>query len=217
MCVAPGGTVRPVSLVAYMRTIALTAALAIVAAAPAYAGEPYGKLFGGAVFGSDHDITAVIPGVASGSGALDTDLGYNVGGALGAELSKFFAVESEVAYRSNEISGGVVAGETFDGVGDLNALSFMGNAVLSAPGAGGIVPYAGAGAGAARIGTEGVHDTVFAYQAFGGVKKNFGDKTSAGVEYRYFDAERAALSDTITTIRTEYDSHSVNFVLARKF
>ena len=200
-----------------MRMIMIAAAIVGATAATSAHAETYGKLFGGAVYGSDHDIVAVIPGVGTGAGEIDTDTGFIVGGAYGFNASKFLSFEGELAYRSNNVDSGVVNGVTFDGDGDLNSLSLMANAILSAPSGSGFTPYAGVGAGGARIGGSGDHDTVFAYQAFGGVNKALNERTSAGLEYRYFDAGRATLADAGATLVTEYDSHSLNLVLTRKF
>lgn len=196
-----------------MRVVSVLAATIAFAAAPAHAGETYGKIFGGAVLGSDHDFTAEFPGPIVANGTYDTDVGYNVGGALGYSLSENFSLEGELAYRSNELNGG---GAAFVGDDDLNALSLMANAVLSAPVAG-FRPYAGAGAGGVRLAAAGDDDIVFAYQAFGGIAKELGPKLSAGVEYRYLDASEASFNNPIADIETEYDSHSVNLVLTRKF
>lgn len=195
----------------------IATALSAAAAGSAHASDTYGKLFGGAVFGSSHDITATIEGFEPVSGKLDTDLGYNVGGALGVTASKYFSFEGELAWRSNNVSGGVLDDVELDGDGDLNALSLMGNAILHMPNVSGLTPYVGAGAGGARVGGSGDHDIVFAYQLFGGINKAFGDKMTAGVEYRYFDAADATLVDSIASLKTEYDTHSVNLVLTRKF
>ncbi|GJL93232.1 outer membrane protein [Hyphococcus sp.] len=200
-----------------MRKIMIAGALIGATVATSAHAETYGKIFGGAVYGGDHDITATIPGVGTGAGELDTDTGFVVGGAYGVNASDFLSFEGELAYRSNNVDSGVVAGVPFDGDGDLNALSFMGNAIVKAPGASGFTPYVGAGAGLARVGGEGDHDLVFAYQAFGGVSKDLSDKLSAGLEYRYLDANEATLTDSLGTINTEYDSHSVNLVLTRRF
>ena len=202
-----------------MRTIMIAAALGATAATSVQA-EPYGKLFGGAVLGTDHDLTATLlddEDEETLSGAFDTDLGYMIGGAAGYNLSKFFAVEAEVAYRSNNVDSAVIDGEDFEGDGDLTSLSFMGNAILSAPMSSGFTPYAGGGAGFARVGGEGDHDSVFAYQVFGGVNKTLSERLSAAVEYRYFDASDATLVDSGIALKTEYDSHSVNLVLKRTF
>lgn len=200
-----------------MRKILSAATAAVFLTAPAYAGEPYGKLFGGVGFGVDHEFEGEALGFPVGQGELDTDLGYDVGGALGYRFADFFGVEGEIAYRSNDIDGGVVAGAPFSADGDLNALSFMANGVFTAPSGYGFTPYVGAGAGAARIGGDGDHDVVFAYQAFGGVKRQLTDRLSAGVEYRYFGADSPTFSNAIGSIETDYSAHNVNFVLTRSF
>jgi opacity protein-like surface antigen len=202
-----------------MRMIMIAAALGATAATTAHA-EPYGKLFGGVGLGTDHDLSATLlddDDAETLYGEYDTDLGYVVGGAYGYNLSRFLSVEGEVAYRSNNVSSAVIDDEDFEGDGDLTSLSFMGNAILSAPGAAGFAPYAGAGAGLARIGGEGDHDFTFAYQVFGGVSKTLSERLSAAVEYRYLDANEATLVDGDVAVKTEYDSHSVNLVLKRTF
>lgn len=199
-----------------MRKIMIAATLiGATAAATSANAEPYGKIFGGATYGKDHD-AVVTSGATAASGEFDTDTGYTVGGAVGYNLNSFLAVEGEIAYRSNEIDTSTVAaaGLLDD---DINSLSFMGNAVFNAPSYAGFTPYVGAGAGVARIGVLNDHDTVFAYQAFGGVKKNLTEKIDAGIEYRYFDADEASLTSGTTLFDTEYDSHSLNLVLSRSF
>lgn len=200
-----------------MRMVIVMAAASLAALSPAHAADTYGKLFGGVVFGADHDIAANLPGVGSGTGAVDTDTGYGVGGALGYRLSDMFAVEGEVAYRSNNVDSGVVAGTAFDGDGNINSLSFMANGVFTAPGKFGVAPYVGAGAGTAQLGTSGDHDFVFAYQAFAGLNKQLGENLGAAVEYRYFGADDATFTDGPATLTTEYATHSVNLVLTRRF
>jgi opacity protein-like surface antigen len=200
-----------------MRKMIIAAAIAGATVAASAQAETYGKLFGGAVYGGDHDIAAAIPGIGTGFGELDTDTGFVAGGAYGVNASDFLSFEGELAYRSNNIDSGVVAGVPFDGDGDLNALSFMGNAILKAPGANGFTPYAGAGAGGVRLAAVNDDDIVFAYQAFGGVSKDVSSNVSAGLEYRYLDANEATLTDSLGAINTEYDSHSVNLVLTRRF
>ncbi|WP_411816247.1 outer membrane protein [Hyphococcus sp. DH-69] len=200
-----------------MRKIMIAAAMIGATAAGSAQAETYGKIFGGAIYGSDHDFTLDIPGTGTSAGEYDTDTGFVVGGAYGYNLNKFFSVEGEIAYRTNEVESGTIGGITLDGDDDINSLSFMGNAIFNAPSYAGFTPYVGAGAGAARIGGAGEHDTVFAYQAFGGVKKNLTEKIDAGIEYRYFDADTATLTDAGASLATEYDSHSLNLVLSRSF
>ncbi len=197
-----------------MRVLIVLSAAAAAAAAPAHAAEPYGKVFGGATLGSEHDFTVEAPGAGPISGQYDTDTGYTAGGALGYNLSRFLSVEGEVAYRSNEIN---IPAAAISGDDDLNALSLMGNVVLKAPGASGFTPYAGVGAGGVRLAAVDESDVVFAYQAFGGVSKDLSENLSAGVEYRYLDANEAAFGNAAGSFNTEYDSHGVNLTLTRKF
>jgi len=199
-----------------MRKILIAATMiGATAAATSANAESYGKIFGGATYGSDHDVV-VTTGAVAAPGEFDTDTGYAVGGAYGYNINQFFAVEGEIAYRSNEIDSSTVAaaGLVDD---DINSLSFMGNAIFNAPTYAGFTPYVGAGAGVARIGALNDHDTVFAYQAFGGVKKGITQNIDAGLEYRYFDADTASLVNGGTLLDTEYDSHSLNVVFSRKF
>ncbi|MAW80129.1 MAG: hypothetical protein CMI63_07805 [Parvularcula sp.] len=201
-----------------MRMIMIAAALGLGATAATSAhAETYGKIFGGAVLGSDHDVVLNIDGFEPVAGEYDTDTGFVVGGAYGFNLSEVISLEGELAYRSNNVNSGVIEDVPLDGDGDINALSFMANAVVTAPSLAGFAPYAGAGAGPARVGGGGDHDLVFAWQAFGGVSRNITEKMSAGVEYRYFDAGRSTLEGGPAVLDTEYDAHSVNLVLKRSF
>ena len=187
-----------------MRVSFFICAAALAASAPAHA-QNYGKVFGGGTLGVDHDFT-----LGPVDGEYDTDLGYTIGGAVGRNFSDYLSLEGEVAWRSNEIDGPAIAGDD-----DINALSFMANGVLHGPGRiGGFTPYAGLGAGAARIAAADDSDLVFAYQAFGGLSRDLGPNLTAGVEYRYLDANEAKFRDAFST---EYDSHGVNLTLTRKF
>lgn len=204
-----------------MRNLLLLSAFAALAAVPAkaaesQAGETYGKLFGGVVFDRDYEVETVPPG-GTPVGDLGTDTGFDVGGALGYQISDMFAIEGEVAYRLNSIDAATIAIVPAPADPDLNALSFMANGVFTAPSGYGITPYVGAGAGTARVGGLGDHDFVFAYQAFGGLKTNITDRIAAGVEYRYFGTNDAPYPGAGGALEIDYDTHSVNFVLSRKF
>ena len=194
----------------------LTAATATAAlsGAPASA-ETYGKLFGGANLGTDHDYEASLPADTTINGSYDTDLGYTLGGAYGVDVSPYVSLEGELAYRSN----GVDAGQPYaTNDENINALSLMANGVLKGPGGvGGVTPYAGAGVGGVRLAGFDDNDIVSAYQLFGGVKKDFG-AYSAGVEYRYLDAGEGEFGGPgAPALKSEYDSHGFNVTLSRKF
>ena len=53
------------------------------------------------------------------------------------------------------------------------------------------------------------HDTEFAYQVMGGVNYNLAEDLALGLEYRFFEAERYHLQDSVGgNINPEYNSHS---------
>lgn len=197
-----------------MRTATILTAAILAAAAPAHA-ESYGKLFGGATLGVDHDYNANLPVAGDVSGAYDTDLGYTVGGAYGLGLTRNIALEGEIAYRSNEIDG---PGPFPAADEHINALSFMANGVVQGPGGvRGFTPYAGAGVGAVRLAAFDDSDLVSAYQLFGGVSRDFGG-FSAGLEYRYLDAGEGRFGGPAApALQSEYDSHGLNVTLTRRF
>jgi len=199
-----------------MRKLLLLSAFAALGAVPAHAGETYGKLFGGVVFDRDYDVETVPPG-GPAVGDLGTDTGFDVGGALGYQITDMFAIEGEIAYRLNSIDAATIAIVPAPADPDLSALSFMANGVFTAPSAYGLTPYVGAGAGTARVGGLGEHDFVFACQAFGGVKTNITDRISAGVEYRYFAAPDAPYPGAGGALDIDYATHSANVVLTRSF
>lgn len=202
-----------------MRMLLSATAAAALLTAPAHAEDFYGKLFGGVGFEQDQDFTGTVTGVDTGAGALETDTGYVVGGAVGYHIIDNFAIEAEIAYRANEIEGGVVNGAAFSINDDLESLSFMGNVVYTAPEFAGFTPYIGGGAGAARIGFSetGDRDYVFAYQGFAGVSYPITEILSAGVEYRYFATDEADIAGAVGAVTTDYDAHNVNLVLSVAF
>ncbi len=199
-----------------MRKLLLSSAFAALVAVPAHAGETYGKLFGGVVFDRDYDVETVPPG-GPPVGDLSTDTGFDVGGALGYQITDLLAVEGEIAYRLNSIDVATIAIVPAPADPDLSALSFMANGVFTAPSGFGVSPYVGAGVGTARVGGLGDHDFVFAYQAFGGLKTNLTERMSAGVEYRYFAAPDAPYPGAGGALDVDYAAHSANLVLTRRF
>lgn len=202
-----------------MRVLLSTAAVAALLIAPAHAQDAYGKVFGGAGFEQDHEFNGEITGVGIGDGTLETETGYAVGGAIGYQFTDWIAVEAEIAYRANEIEGGVVNGAAFTGGDDIESLSFMGNIVYTAPEIYGFTPYLGGGAGTAGISFSdgGDRDYVFAYQGFAGVKRRITDNLSAGVEYRYFGTDDAQFASDFGAVAADYESHSANLVFTVGF
>lgn len=136
----------------------------------------YAGLFAGAAWSSDF-------------GPFDhysTDVGFDVGGVLGKQITENVRGELEVSnWTSNaDCSGGKCGVASLD----VGALSILGNAWVDIP-AGAVTPYAGGGIGMAGVKLDGpgVSDTSwgFAWQLGAGFRMNIAPNTLVDVGYRY--------------------------------
>jgi len=160
-------------------------------------------------------------------GEFSFDPGFNVGAALGYNFGSL-RLEGEVAYHRNEMDeifeNSLVTGcpcvSPIDG--SLSTLSYMINGYYDFHLANsGLVPYLGAGLGAATtkvdIGLVGDEtDIVFAYQFSGGIGYKINPKTTLTAGYRYFATTESEfdvinlLSPGISsTVFTEVESHEI--------
>ena len=186
-------------------------ALASLFASPAFADEGlYLRITGGASL-MDEDVFVDI----------DFDPGYMGSAAVG--YNWFFPenvadvrVELEGSYRYNDTNS--IGTLPLDG--DVQAFGVMVNGYFDFRTNWVVVPYLGAGFGAARVMYEDNgagalnpiddNDTKFAYQVMGGFNYDLGSNLALGIEYRYFESERLELRDTVgTTIEPEYKQHGV--------
>lgn len=195
-----------------MRSFLLSAALTIVSAAPAVAGDFYGQLHGGVVFSPEYDFTITAPGLDPDSveGAFGTDAGFAAGGAIGKFLTENIRAEAEVTYRQVGIDS-IMVDDFVISVGDgggLSSIALMGNGYFDFNFGGPITPYVGAGVGAAFIGGE-LNDTVFAYQGIAGLSLPVSERSAVGAEYRYFGAGDPTFVDPGITLSMDYSASSV--------
>ena len=185
---------------------------------------------------------ALLPRVAVGqNGYLEMRTGYNyveiddtdhdpaimAGGSLGYIFDNGFRVESEIAYRNNNIAklGGASV------KGDNTTMSLMLNILYEyKPGGGGIYgggslfsPYIGVGGGGARIAfedvtfdlvTTSINDSayVLAYQFIGGTAVELSENVVLTLDYRYLRAESVELTDTVGATY-DFDSDQSTFML----
>jgi opacity protein-like surface antigen len=181
--------------------LAATAAVALGAAgaASAQSFDPatvYVKGFGGATWPSGDDEGIRFQGSNVGRVDLDYDTGYTLGLAAGFSPMPNIGLEFEYAYRNVDYDGsarldGIGRGD-IDGTAKVNAL--MVNAVYNFTGLANpqVVPYVGAGIGAAQLDYEGDTSTWnFAYQAMAGVGYEVAPQWTIYGEGRWF-----ATSDT---------------------
>jgi OOP family OmpA-OmpF porin len=173
-------------------------------------------------------------GANVGGTKLKLDPGFRAGIGGGYQVTDWFAAEVELGYMGNEIdsvsgpSGGHAHDAWFENV------PFLVNGKLQLPmGRCPVTPYVGAGAGFSEsvfdvrhLTIDGVSirgndaDTVFAWQAFAGLRYALNDRMGLGLEYRYFQAESPSwradftfntAGDTFKLGRTQTHAISVAF------
>lgn len=172
-------------------------------------------------------------------------LGYDLAGIVGHDFGSF-RLEAEVGYRTaklKEVSAGnaglalsPVAGGTFtrftdtrSATGDLNALSFMANALFDFGADDGMQGFFGGGVGVARVdmngrvtaNTPGIWndaDTGFAWQLLAGIRAPLSSKWDVGLKYRYFNMPEVGIVDPIgRPLDTNMSSHALLGTLSYNF
>ena len=168
--------------------------------------------------------------VASGT-KVKFDPGFRAGLAGGYQLTDWFAPEVEVGFLENRIDS-ITGADRVHNAWFAN-VPFLVNGKLQYPNSSPLTPYVGAGVGFSEsiidvgridLGGTSLHgnisDTVFAWQAFAGLRYRFNDSMGLSVEYRYFAADGASwqadftsgtASDTMRMGRTKTHTISLAF------
>jgi len=123
------------------------------------------------------------------------DPGFRGAIALGAELTRYVALEAEGGFHYNSIRS--IGGAASDN-GELFQFPILGNLVLEFPNRTRVVPFIGGGVGAVfsildgkdiSLGASRFSDSEetwsFAYQGYGGVMYSFRPDMALGVSYHY--------------------------------
>lgn len=147
----------------------------------------------------DIDVKEFFGPVAPGT-TVKLDPGFRAGLAGGYQATDWLAGEVELGAMENEIRS--ITGATRVHDASFANVPLLFNLKLQYPNRSGFIPYAGAGAGfseaifdVGRVTLNGVNvhgddaDTVFAYQAFAGVRYQLNEQMGVSLEYRYFVAE----------------------------
>ena len=168
--------------------------------------------------------------VAPGS-KVKFDPGFRAGLGAGYNFTEWFAAEAEVGFMENRIDSITGADRVHDSW--FANVPFLVNGKLQYPNSSPLTPYIGAGVGfseallsVGRIELNGtslhgdISDTVFAWQAFGGLRYKINERMGLSVEYRYFAADGASWradftfgtpSDTLRMGRTQTHAISLAF------
>lgn len=186
--------------------------LAAISPFAAHAGDGV-YIYGAGGTGWTHDAESEYLGSTTDT---DFDMGWTGLGGLGYAYGNGFRTELEAGYRKNDV-------DSIDGVagtGDVDAWSFMVNALYDFKNSSSFTPYIGAGAGiinidanniaSAAITTVNDSDTVAAAQGIVGLGYKASDNIDLFADYRYIHAFDPSLTDTAgSKFDTEYDNSSV--------
>lgn len=226
-------------------TIAAIAALAFPAVSQATPIHP-GPYVSGFIGGSSVTNTDVTTTDFSNGGTFNErvrfDPSINIGGTGGFDFG-VVRLEGELSYKHGEISSvtsqNAATGATSQFVstdGSLGALAMMVNAFVDLHNYSPITPYLGGGIGFAALhltdtfgtnisatpiarGLVYAHDddTVFAYQAGGGLEVALNRRLSLDLGYRYFATSKARFDRTLISTSMKFESHNGAVGLRVKF
>ncbi len=170
------------------------------------------------------------------SGRVESEPGFNVGGAIGTKFLQHFRTEINVGYRQSEVDAiRLVRGDESDGKGAISMIHLLGNVYAEYDFELGVIPYFGIGAGwglieiDARNTTRTIEidagDHAFIWNVMAGASVPFTDVTSFSLGYRYLQSEdlnfRARrIGPPVNAGRqvdSEFDSHEVVFGIRYSF
>lgn len=189
---------------------------------------PYFSGFLGASFAKDATVSGTdysfIPS-ATFDDRVSFDTGIYTGGTIGYDFG-FVRLEAELGYRYAGIDTVTdSAGNRYRSVdGNVGVFAPMFNVFFDMQNASRVTPYFGGGIGFANLymsettgyntsGNFGIlyddsNDTVFAYQAGGGVDIALNNRFSLDVGYRYFITDKARLEGDFITSDLKFESHN---------
>lgn len=196
-----------------MRKAAIAFGILLATSTAAWAEEPGGyiSLGAGLNFLQDSDYSG--PGTSSKAG-FDTGWGGTVAG--GWAFNHNWRAELELGLRHNDVSS--MRGS--NAVGEVGALSLMGNVLYDITTGSKWTPYVGLGAGAVRFRPDGVEpttsttihdsDTVFGYQGLIGIAYDLSPFAKLTLNYHYLRTLDPSVPDTAgNSIKSEYASHLI--------
>jgi OOP family OmpA-OmpF porin len=211
--------------------------------------EIYVQYVGGATYLPNQNLTAAD---ASGtdangnrfSGHANSDMGFNVGGAIGMRLYEYFRAELEYVYRENETDKMSIQGELpRNASGHIGLMTLMVNGYVDYDLGIKVVPYVGVGIGwgyvdfdnknkglPEQVAVEG-NDSVFAWSLMAGGSYPVNEVLDVSLGYRYIATTDPEVNSSLVDkaiidsdgnparrarrLDTEYDAHEA--VLALRF
>ena len=216
---------------------------AVVSVARAAEPGPYAKAEIGPTFTDDVELREFVG--LGGGGTIEFDPGMRFAFGGGYQFADWIAIGGETGFSFNYIEN--ISGGNFRGEGDssIGQVPLLANVIFRIPTKIGLVPFAGAGAGLSfpyfyaddivfdptpNIGGDETivdgseSDTVFAWQAFAGLKYQIDSRMSVGISYKYLRAESPdwETEDVFTGFESEIaigdlETHAITFIFSYRF
>ncbi len=213
----------------HMKTLAMTAAtIALLAPFGAQAAGPLSEgwyVGAEAMMSHQTDSDSEVGGVTN---SIEFTTGWGVGGSAGYAWGNGIRTEGEIAYRRSNVDDVTGTGSGPFNNGELNNISFMGNALYDFDTGTPFTPYLGAGIGGSIVHADEISTVntrtldgeklAFAYQGIAGVSAALDDNWSASVDYRYFRTTDADIKTNVgDKASTGNASHNIVFGLRYLF
>ncbi len=225
-----------------LAAIAVLAFPAVSQATPIHPGPYVSGFIGGSALTNTDVTTTDFSTGGTFNERVRFDPSINIGGTGGFDFG-VIRLEGELSYKHGEISSvtshNAATGATSEFVstdGSLGALAMMANAFIDLHNYSPITPYIGGGIGFAALHlsdtfgtnisatpiTRGLvydhdDDTVFAYQAGGGLEVALNRRLSLDLGYRYFATSKARFDRTLISTSMKFESHNGAVGLRVKF
>ena len=192
--------------------------------------DPYIEYNAGLTIMRNQNLTRANPPGLSGS--VQSEEGFNVGGAIGTRFLEHFRTEINVGYRQNKTNRIAIQPGNNDGKGKLSMIHVLANAYAEYDFDIGVIPYFGLGAGFGLVQLDSRNkpetlqidsdDNAFLWNVMVGASVPFSDVTSFSLGYRYLMTEDLNFRARITGIGTrqvdsEYDAHEIVFGIRYSF
>lgn len=183
---------------------------------------PYVEYDVGVTFMRNQNLTRANPIGLNGS--VQSETGFNVGGAVGTRFLEHFRGEVNVGYRENQVESIAIQAGNNDGKGTLSMIHLLFNAYAEYDFDLGAIPYFGLGIGYGQVRLDAHNktdsfqldskDDAFLWNLMAGVSVPFSEVTAFSLGYRYLATEDLNFRGDIEGIGgrqvdSEYDAHEL--------
>lgn len=194
--------------------------------------DPYIEYDVGVTFMRNQNLTRANPPLGGLSGRVESDPGFNVGGAVGVGFLEHFRTEVNVGYRENKADKAAIQAGPSDAKGTLSMVHVLFNTYAEYDFDLGVIPWFGIGAGYGLVQIDIENDAntfqaddddnAFLWNVSAGVSVPFSEITTFSLGYRYLATEDLNFRGRITgiggrQIDSEYDAHELVFGIRYTF